>query len=57
VARHGLSTGSCYARGEVAEEGGVPGVCVAFEEAVCFLEGEEVENKVAQGRRLANLLI
>lgn len=57
VARHGLRTRPLELHSQVAQEGGVPPVIMALEEAVRLLEAEEVEHELPQGRRVADLLV
>jgi hypothetical protein len=34
---------------QIAQKSSVPQVAVAFKQAICLLEGEEIDNKATQG--------
>jgi len=54
---HRLRTGAFELDSQIAEESGVPPIAMAFEEAVGFLEGKEIQYQCAQRRRFADLLV
>lgn len=57
MALHCLRTRPLKLDRQVAQESSMPPIAVALEEAISLLEGKEVEDEGAKGRRVANLLV
>lgn len=42
---------------EVAQEGGMPRISMAFEEPICLLEREQIDDEASQRRGIADLFV